>query len=128
MQILWPWFAVAQAALLPALVPGTEVRLVSPDLIEVYAYGTVQRGLLVLEGAQVVPGTEVRLLILPPDADAPARAAAAVASGADGAPAPRGRVAAEDVLVEVGGAEPRSLRALLAEQGIEVRWPGEAQQ
>lgn len=128
MQLLWPWFVVAQAALLPLLEPGAEVRLVSPDLLEVYAFGTVDAGRLVLEGAPLAPGTEVRLLVLPPDADSAERAAAAVAADASGAPAPIGRVDGEDLLDVLLTDEDGtlvSLRTLLAEQGIEVRFPGE---
>lgn len=126
MQFLWPWFVVAQAALLPALAPGTEVRLVSPDLLEVYAFGTVANGRLELEGAPLRDGVEVRLLILRPEAGAAERAAAAVASDASGAPAPTARVAGGAVLVVGADGATRPLRELLAEQGIELRLPGEA--
>lgn len=126
MQLLWPWLVVAQAALLPMLAPGSEVRLVSPDLLEVFAIGTVEEGRLLLEGAPLPPGAEVRLLILPPDAGAAERAAAAVAADEAGAPAPSGRTVDGDVLIVTGDGEARSLRLLLAEQGIELRLPGEA--
>ena len=126
MQLLWPWLVVAQALVLPALAPGSEVRLVSPDLLEVYAYGTVEEGRLILQGVPLAPGTEVRLLILPPDASAAGRAAAAVAADEAGGPAPSGRAVEDDLLIVLGDGEARSLRALLAEQGIEVRLPGEA--
>jgi hypothetical protein len=126
MQLLWPWFVVAQAALLPLLAPGSEVRLVSPDLLEVLAFGTVEDGRLSLQGSPLLPGTEVRLLVLPPNAGAADRAAAAVAADAAGAPAPTGRAVEGDVLIVTSDGEARSLRALLAEQGIEVRLPGEA--
>lgn len=126
MQLLWPWLVVAQAALLPALAPGSEVRLVSADLLEVYAYGTVEEGRLLLQGVPLAPGTEVRLLILPPNASPAGRAAAAVAADEAGGPAPSGRAVEGDVLIVLGDGQARSLRALLAEQGIEVRLPGEA--
>ena len=125
MQVLWPWFVVAQAALLPALAPGSEVRLVSPDLLEVYAFGTVDAGRLVLQGERLAAGTEVRLLVLPPNAAPAERAAASVGGDAAGAPAPVGRVDDADVLLTDADGQLRSLRALLAEQGIEVRFPGE---
>lgn len=125
MQVLWPWFLVAQTILVPTLAPGTEVRIVSPDLLEVYAFGTVDNGRLALEGSELVPGLEIRLLILPPDAGAAERAAAAVASDAVGTPAPVGRVSQGDVLVIGSDGEGASLRALLADQGIVLRYPGE---
>jgi hypothetical protein len=125
MQLLWPWIVVAQAALLPALAPGSEVRLVSPDLLEVYAYGTVEEGRLLLQGVPLTAGTELRLLVLPPDASPAGRAAAAVAADEAGVPAPTGRVVDGDVLIVPIDGEPRSLRSLLSEQGIVLRLPGE---
>lgn len=127
MQVLWPWFIVAQAALLPMLAPGTEVRLVSPDLLEVYAFGTVDDGMLVLEGGVLLAGSDVRLLILPPEASSAERASAAVAADVAGTPAPVARVEDDDVFVIGADGRSESLRVLLADQGIEVRYPGEAE-
>jgi len=62
------WFLVSQTiAGLPDMVPGTEVRIVSPDLLTIYASAQVDDHWLVMEGA-LEPGSEVRVLILQPDA------------------------------------------------------------
>lgn len=126
MQVFWPWFMVAQAALVPLLAAGTEVRLVSPDLLEVYAFGTVENGALMLEGDTLLAGTDARLLILPPEATSAERASAAVAADVAGTPAPVARVVEDDVIVVASDGRSESLRVLLADQGIEVFYPGEA--
>jgi hypothetical protein len=120
-NVLLPWLAVLQAAALPALTPGAEVRLVSPDLLEVHARGRVEEGRLRLEGTPLAPGARLRLLVFPPDADADA-----LAEAASGARALAARVADGEVWIAVGdGGEDASLRALLARQGIELLLPGE---
>lgn len=120
-DVFWPWFVIAQAAF-PTLAPGSEVRLVSPDLLEVYAVGRVEAGRLTLEGRPLAPGTALRVLVFPPDADAGEMAAAA-----SGAAAIAARVQADGVwIVPEDGSEAVALRALLAEQGIELALPGEA--
>lgn len=64
------WFLVSQTlAGLPDMYPGTEVRIVSMDLITIYASGSVSNDELVLVG-EIAAGSEVRLLILQPDANA----------------------------------------------------------
>jgi hypothetical protein len=54
---------------LPDMYPGTEVRVVSMDLITIYASASVENNELVLKG-RFTPNAEVRLLILQPDANA----------------------------------------------------------
>ncbi len=121
MQLFWPWFLIAQAAF-PVVAPGAEVRLVSPDLLEVYARGRVEADVLRMEGPPLVPGTPLRVLVFPPDADA-----GAVAAAASGASAIAARVEADGVwIVPEDGGDPVSLRALLAEQGVALTLPGEA--
>ena len=62
------WFLVSQTlTTLPDMTPGTEVRLVSADLLTVYATARVEGDELDLEG-ELAAGDEVRLLILQPDA------------------------------------------------------------
>lgn len=74
------WFLVSQTiAGLPEMMPGTEVRLVSQDLLTVFASARVDGRALTFEGP-LEPGIEMRLLIFPPDASDKERAA--VISGA----------------------------------------------
>lgn len=47
--------------------PGTEVRIVSPDLLSVHAWAQVEDGRLVMQG-DITADSEVRILILPPNA------------------------------------------------------------
>jgi hypothetical protein len=62
------WFLVSQTiAGLPDMAPGTEVRLVSMDLLAIYASAQIEDESLVLEGV-FEPEAEVRVLILQPDA------------------------------------------------------------
>jgi hypothetical protein len=83
----WVWFLVAQSlASLPLFESGTEVRLVSPDLLTVYSSGRVVDDRLVID-LPVAAGTEVRLLVFPPDATD-----AEVAGVLSGAAAVMGRV------------------------------------
>lgn len=107
-------FVLAQAAAqLPAMPEGTEVRIVSVDLLTVYASARVEGGHLVFAEFPK-PGTEVRVLIFPPGDDPRAKAAALA-----GATALKGRITegGTDVLLTVEGIdEPISLRQLLFEE------------
>jgi hypothetical protein len=105
---------------LPAMQPGTEVRVVSQDLLTIFASARVDAGSLTFD-APLTPGLEIRLLIFPPDATDQERAAAL--SGAQalvGWATPDG-----DLLVqfpEVGG--PISLRKWLEEErGLDLVLP-----
>ncbi|MDZ7800961.1 MAG: hypothetical protein U5K81_09255 [Trueperaceae bacterium] len=118
MSTILPWFLIAQAAMFPQLAPGSEVQVVSPDLVRVYAHGVLEGSVLTLEGATLPAGGEVRVLVFPPDADA--EESAAVMSGAR---AVRGRMTAGGdglwILPE-GGGDATLLRDLLRAQGIEL--------
>ena len=58
------WFLVSQTVTgLPEMAPGTEVRLVSMDLLTIYASAQVTEGRLSFTG-EVKPDSEVRVLIL----------------------------------------------------------------
>ncbi len=107
---------VAQAVLgLPALPAGTEVRLVSPDLLTVYASARIQDAKLTFPTAPA-PGTELRLLFFPPDATQAERAAAL-----SGARAISGRISVDgkDILLRFPDSDqPVSLRALLEQRDI----------
>lgn len=95
---------------LPALPAGTEVRLVSPDLLTVYASATLQRGELTFVGVPPA-GTELRLLFFPPDASVEDRVAAL-----SGARVLRGFVSgdASDIMLQLPDQpEPVSFRQLL---------------
>jgi len=115
-----PWFLMAQAATFPILAPGAEVRLVSPDLLEIHATGRVENDLLILSGDALPVGLEVRVLVFPAGADDVDRAAAA-----SGAAAIRARVVADGILVAIPAGDARLLRAILADQEIALRLPGE---
>ena len=120
---LWQWFLIGQAVAFPTLAPGSEVRLVSPDLLRVHASGSVRDDELVLEG-ELPPGLEVRMLIFPPDAGAEEAAAAL-----SGATALTARVTdAGDglrILPADGAGEAYDWRTALQEQGITLRLPNE---
>lgn len=109
---------VAQSALgLPALPAGTEVRLVSPDLLTVYASARIQDAKLTFQTAPA-PGTELRLLFFPPDATQAERAAAL-----SGARAISGRISVDgkDILLRFPESDqPVSLRALLEQRDISL--------
>ena len=109
---------VAQSvAALPALPAGTEVRLVSPDLLTVYASARIQDGRLVFPTAPA-PGTELRVLFFPPDATKAEKAAAL-----SGARAISGRVSVDgsDILLRFPESDrSHSLRALLSERDVEL--------
>lgn len=98
-------------AVLPAMPEGTEVRLVSTDLMTIYATATV-RGSELLFLDFPPPGSEVRVLIFPPDA-----APDEVVESLSTVRALVGRISPDgsDVLLtEPANLEPLSLRALLA--------------
>ncbi|MDZ7708548.1 MAG: hypothetical protein U5J97_11785 [Trueperaceae bacterium] len=120
MHWLLPWLLMAQAATFPILAPGAEVRLVSPDLLEIHATGRVEDGMLVLSGDALPVGLEVRVLVFQPDVDDADRAA--VAAGAAAIPA---RVHADGILVATPSGAGRLLGTILAEQGIALRLPGD---
>jgi hypothetical protein len=117
---------VAQSVLgVPALPVGTEVRLVSPDLLTVYASARLQDSQLVFQTAPAA-GTQLRLLFFPPDATQAERAAAL-----SGARAISGRISVDGkdiLLVFPESDQPVSLRALLAQRGIALAvQPGEGE-
>jgi hypothetical protein len=109
----------------PALPAGTEVRLVSPDLLTVYASARIQDAQLVFRTAPS-PGTQLRLLFFPPDASQAERAAAL-----SGARVISGRISVDgkDILLVFPESDaPVSLRTLLAERGITLAvQPGEGE-
>lgn len=75
------WFLVSQTITgLPEMVPGTEVRVVSTDLLTIHASAQVDDKWLVLEGT-FEAGSEVQILILQPDA-APQDASSAASNQA----------------------------------------------
>ena len=64
------WFLVSQTiAGLPDMAPGTEVRVVSVDLLTIHASAQIEDHWLILEGT-FVAGSEVLILVLQPDASA----------------------------------------------------------
>lgn len=113
------WFSLALSlAEVPAFPPGTELRVVSPDLLTVYSSGRVEEGRLTID-LPLDAGSEVRLLVFPPDASD-----AAIAEALSGGAALHGVVAEDhgDILVRIDDLpEPLSLRAhLLERHGIEL--------
>lgn len=111
MAMVW-WFLVAQTlAGLPAMTPGTEVKVVLPDLITVLGSAVVEEGRLVFD-RPLPAGSEVRLLFIARGSD-PSVTVAALRD------APFGRVspAGDDILVQFAGLEqPLSLKQWLAEE------------
>lgn len=110
------WFLVSQTiAGLPDMPPGTEVRLLSSDLFEVYAMATVENNQLILEG-NLQPGEELRILILQPDATAKQTVEAVGSQALFGQISPEG----DDILVKFDELEgPLSFgKWLLEERGI----------
>lgn len=109
------WFLLGQAAVsLPAFTVGTELRLVSPDLLTVYSSARVTEDRHLVVDLPLAPGTELRLLVFPPDASDADKAAAL-----SGARAVFGRVDDDraDILVRFPEAEEAvSLRQWLAEE------------
>ncbi|MBX3140969.1 MAG: hypothetical protein KF875_09485 [Trueperaceae bacterium] len=98
---------------LPAMPEGTEVRIVSVDLLTVYASAKVVDGHLVF-GEFPPSGTEVRVLIFPPDDDVRSKAAQlAGATAYKGTVTPGG---ADVQLAVEGRSRPLSLREILLEE------------
>ena len=110
--MLW-FFLGAGLAELPVFAAGTELRVVSPDLLTVFSSGRVEDGYLTIDLPLDV-GTEVRLLVFGPDAS-DEEVALALSGGA----ALYGHVADDraDILLRVDGShEPLSLRTWLREE------------
>ena len=109
------WFLIGQAtASLPAFPIGTELRLVSADLLTVYSSGRVTADRHLIVDLPLDAGTEIRLLVFPPDATD-----AEKAEVLSGLRAVFGRVADDraDILVRFPGLDaPVSLRRWLAEE------------
>jgi len=109
------WFLIAQATTgLPAFPIGTELRLVSPDLLTVYSSGRVTDDLHLIVDLPLDAGTELRLLVFPPDASDVEKAEAL-----SGLRALLGRVADDRADIQVRFPEsdaPVSLRRWLAEE------------
>ena len=107
------WFLVSQTiAGLPEMAPGTEVRIVSLDLLTVHASAQVEDGHLNVQG-DIEPGSEVRLLIWPPNADAKETVDALASKALLAYISPRG----DDIMVkfeELDG--PLSFKKWLAEE------------
>jgi hypothetical protein len=108
------WFLVSQTlAGLPQLPAGTEVLLVTRDLVTIVGRAEVRGGRLAFS-SPIGAGQELRLLIVPPDASDQQRAQAI--AGVQALPA---RVTDDglDILVELPDLEgPLSLRKWLAEE------------
>ena len=84
------WFLVSQTLTgLPAMDPGTEVRVVSPDLLTIHAIGRVVGDALIF-GVPLPANAEIRVLVFPPDATE-----TEVAAALSGATALRGKVSPE---------------------------------
>lgn len=110
-ELLFGFLLAQSLAGLPAFPVGTELRLVSPDLLSVYSSGRVTEGGQLVVDLALDAGTELRLLVFPPDATD-----AEKAEVLSGARAIFGRVADDraDILVRFPDAEaPVSLRTWL---------------
>ncbi len=106
-------------ALLPAMTEGTELRVVSPDLLTVYAKATVMEGRLVFTEFPA-PGTDVRVIIFPAESTPSERVDAMGARALVGRISDDGR---DVLLTEPESLEPLSLRQLLfRERGVLVRF------
>ena len=109
------WFFLGQVLTgVPAFAVGTELRLVSPDLLTVYSSGRVTADRHLVIDLPLDAGTELRLLVFPPDASDADKAEAL-----SGARALLGRVADDraDVVLRLPDLEtPVSLRRWLAEE------------
>lgn len=121
------WFLVSQTlAGLPQMPPGTEVRLVSGDLLTVYGRARVEEDVLRFAGP-LAAGQDLRLLIFP--ADATDSQQAQVLAGAQ---ALAGRVSEDgsDILVEFPELDgPISFRKwLMEERGIALMIPGASEE
>ena len=112
MTEIFLWFCLSQTlASLPTMTPGTEVKLVHPDLVPVFDTAMVEDGQLAFS-QRLEPGTELRMLFLAPDADE----RQSVESMSD---APFGRISSRggDILVQFEGfEEPISFRRWLGEE------------
>lgn len=113
--LLWFWLALAATHLadLPAFPVGAELRIVSPDLLTVYSSGRVADDHLSID-LPLDGGTEVRLLVFPPDATDEE-----VAEALSGGAALFGTVAEDraDIYLRVEDlTEPLSLRAWLQQE------------
>ena len=111
--VLFGFLLGVSLADLPTFAAGTELRVVSPDLLTLYSSGRVEDGNLMIDLPLDV-GTEVRLLVFGPDDD-DAEIALALAGGT----ALYGHVADDraDILLRVGDLdEPLSLRTWLIEE------------
>ena len=110
-------------AVLPALPDGTELRIVSTDLLTVYASASVDGGELVFAEFPP-PGTEIRIIIFPADGSAAERV-----DSLHAARALLGRISDDgtDVLLtEPESLEPLSLRELLLrERDVSMRLAGQ---
>ncbi len=107
-QVLFGLLIAQTLTGLPAFPTGTELRLVSPDLLTVYSSGRVTDGGHLIVDHALQAGTELRLLVFPPDATDAEKAEAL-----SGARAIYGRVADDrsDILVRFPEVEaPVSLR------------------
>jgi len=111
MVMVW-WFLVAQTlAGLPAMTPGTEVKVVLPDLITVLGSAEVADGRLVFD-RPLPTGSEVRLLFIVRGSD-PSDTVAALRDAPFGRVSPTG----DDILVQFANLEqPLSLKRWLAEE------------
>ena len=104
------WVVVQTLTGLPDMAPGTEVRIISRDMITVYAAATVEEDTLAFHTA-LEPGREIRLLILSPGATD--RAALALEDALYGSISPEGN----DVLLKFEGqGGPVSFRGWLSEE------------
>ncbi|MDZ7705061.1 MAG: hypothetical protein U5L04_11315 [Trueperaceae bacterium] len=108
------WLLLAQTITgLPAMLPGTDVKIVLPDLVTVLDAATVQNNRLVFD-VPLEPGREIRLLIsYAPEGEL------AVPTGYVGPQS-------DDILLQLGDARQLvSFRGWLAdERGIELVLPG----
>jgi len=117
MSALVLWFLLGQTmAAMPEFIEGTELRLVSPDLMTVYSSGRVSEGRLMID-LPLDAGTEIRLLVFPPNVTD--GQAAALLSGAQAVFARVAEERADILLTFPEEAETVSLREWLrTERGI----------
>lgn len=110
-------------AVLPAMPDGTELRIVSTDLLTVYASASVQGGELTFSEFPP-PGTEIRIIIFPADGT-PEQQVESLRAGK----ALVGRISsdgADVLLTEPESLEPLSLRSLLLrERQVVLRLDGQ---
>lgn len=114
MSALVLWFLLGQTmANLPEFKEGTELRLVSPDLLTVFSSGRVTEGRLMID-LPLDAGSEIRLLVFPPHASD--GQAAALLSGAQAIIARVAEDRADILMTFPEAAEAVSLREWLREQ------------